>query len=520
MLAETSLKHLRFGALTYVTPESEAVLAMSTIGELLGVPYKDSAAGSNPREFQGMKSTTNQKILKSFISNYRSTFWALHSGFVLSVTKGQVPRDGESKELFFEDACLTNGLQTQTIARILTLIKAYQLECGRQEIHRKINRTESGEQRWREFLDKTVSPEVVGQLASVSLDHINSVLNWLHAEGNAEYLATVNEMTLEDILSTRVSVKVVLLDDLLPPGGEEDERDQKIEQLGGMIAEANNETQKVKADDLFGTKHQRWLEENLFALVPSPFVVEYRRFAEKGIDSSHEVIHVLNLLRAILPTTLIVPVGTDDVASFVASYASSREPVYNWFDRIIEVHKDPDHGHNPTIKHTVLILRNLMPHLIDVMYQAQEYWEAQRKELSFKFVNELQPLAKTHLGQEIHLDPEMTKVKPDADQIVKSKLSFAFANLFPMFVFGTRSAIQVDDNFKVTYSISPKTGKAVMKRIYTELIRERLTKITGSTSDLFRNPTRYRAAGLAFKEFSEYDDVSYHDYTEDYRVKL
>jgi len=119
MIATEQAKKIRFGYIEYSVPSNEVVMALITVGQLLPVPYKDSAAGSNPREFQGMKSTTNKKILESLLRNPK-IFWALHSGVTVTVTAG----DNIDELLEYEDACLTNGLQTITIVRILAMIKA------------------------------------------------------------------------------------------------------------------------------------------------------------------------------------------------------------------------------------------------------------------------------------------------------------------------------------------------------------------------------------------------------------
>ena len=68
--ANSLLKDIKFGVIKYSNPSPEAVLASTTLSQLLAVPYKYSDAGSNPREFQGMKSATNKKILESFLKNH------------------------------------------------------------------------------------------------------------------------------------------------------------------------------------------------------------------------------------------------------------------------------------------------------------------------------------------------------------------------------------------------------------------------------------------------------------------
>src|SRR5688572_28232839 len=231
---DKNLKELKFGVMKYTESTPEALLATTTIGQLLAVPYKYSEAGSNPREFQGMKSGTNKKILQSFIKNHNTTFWALHSGVSVTVINGRI----EEEMLQFDDACLTNGLQTVTIGRILAMIKTYQMYTKKAEIHTKINA--NMEEKWCECIHNDFPGDVVEQLGNITVQHVNSVLNWLWLSDNAEYLRLVNEMTLEDILNTKVSVKAVLLNELQEFADVVDD-EPDLETLGNAIAEANND---------------------------------------------------------------------------------------------------------------------------------------------------------------------------------------------------------------------------------------------------------------------------------------
>jgi hypothetical protein len=509
-VTEKLLKELKFGVLKYSDPAPEALLVSTTMSQLLAVPYKYSEAGSNPREFQGMKSGTNKKILESLIRNHKTTFWALHSGVSITVIKGRTEND----TLNFDDACLTNGLQTVTIGRILTLIKTYQLYTKKNEIHTKINA--NMEEKWNECINTQFSADISKQLVNINLQHVNSVLNWLWQPDNQECLAIVNNMMLPDILNTKLSVKAVLLDELSEFAdvidGEPD-----LETLGNEIAEANNDTQKLDPGDLFGTGNQAWLEQQLFNKPLKNAVVEYRRFSENRRANNQKVIHVLDLLRAILPTTFIVDAEIEDLASFVADYANRREPIYNWFNKVIKTHQQNE---RPEIKRVVTILQNLTPSLVDMMFRVQVPWDEQRKDLSFPVVNAWTPLNKTSLGAEIFEDKKMTKPNEKADAEIKRFLSFSFSNLFTIFLFATRTAIKVADDLSVTYDIDDSTISQMVKEIYKTLAKERLKKTLGSTSNLFRDPDIYRTADDLYKVIIQAKGQQHSDSPTHYRVKL
>ena len=511
-MTDKLLKDLKFGVLRYSDPSPQALLAATTMSQLLSVPYKDSDAGSNPREFQGMKSGTNKKILESLIKHHNTTFWALHSGVSITAINARV----EEGILQFDDACLTNGLQTVTIGRILTLVKTYQQFTGKSEIHTKIN--QNMQDKWKDCIKKEFPDDISKQLSSISMQHVNSVLNWLGLPVNETYLDLVNKMTLEDILNTKLSVKVVRLNELADLVAQVDD-EPDLETLGNDIAEANNETQKVDPGDLFGTSNQAWLKKELFNKKLDGAVIEYRRGSEDRSKNAARVIHVLDLLRAHLPTTFIVdpiPEG-EDLADFVADYANRREPIYNWFSKVIKAHES---GNPERINDVVTILRNLTPSLVKMMFRAQSVWDEQRKELSFAVVNEWTPLKKTSLGTLIFEGQKMTKPNEKADAEIKRFLSFSFSNIFTIFVFATRTAIQVADDLNVTYDIDDATVGQMVRSIYKTLAKTRLKSTLGSTSNLFRDPEIYRASADQFKMVSEAKGNQYSDSLAKYRVTL
>ena len=506
---DKNLKELKFGVMKYTESTPEALLATTTIGQLLAVPYKYSEAGSNPREFQGMKSGTNKKILQSFIKNHNTTFWALHSGVSVTVINGRI----EEEMLQFDDASLTNGLQTVTIGRILAMIKTYQMYTKKAEIHTKINA--NMEEKWRECIHNEFPGDVIEQLGNITVQHVNSVLNWLWLPDNAEYLRLVNEMTLEEILNTKVSVKAVLLNELQEFADVVDD-EPDLETLGNAIAEANNDTQKVDAGDLFGTGNQAWLQEKLFDLTTNA-VIEYRRFSENRSGSNRKVVHVLDLLRAMLPTTFIVDPEFEDLASFVAEYANRREPIYNWFNRVIKAHQS---NSRPNLERAVSILRNLTPNLVDMMFRVQTLWDEQRKALTFNVVNQWILLKNTSLRTQIFEDQKATRPNSKADAEIKRFLSFSFPNLFTIFVFATRTAIRVADDLTVSYEMDQPTVAQMVKGIYQNLAKERLKKTLGSTSNLFRDPEIYRSADELFDLISKAKGEEYGDSASTYRVTL
>jgi hypothetical protein len=226
---------------------------------------------------------------------------------------------------------------------------------------------------------------------------------------------------------------------------------------------------------------------------------------------------VLDLLRAILPTTLITDPKAEDEAAFVASYANLREPLYNWFTKIIRIHQTKK---AKEMDRVLVILRNLMPNLTEIMSLAQSFWNEQRKGLNYERVNEWTPLKHTTLANQIFEDETRKLLKKNADSEIRRFLGFSFANLFPIFVFATRSAISVSNDLSVTYKLDESTVADLVEEIYKELAIKRLHKTLGSTSNLFRDPAIYRSAAASFRLITKIQKKQYVDCTAQYRVEL
>ena len=161
-----------------------------------------------------------------------------------------------------------------------------------------------------------------------------------------------------------------------------------------------------------------------------------------------------------------------------------------------------------------------MPPMAETMAIAEVFWNEQRKKLSFERVNLWNPLRKTTLRKKIFEDEDGTLLKKNADSEIRKFLSFSFANLFPIFVFATRTAIEVSEDFSVQYEIEESTISHLVEEIYQNLCIVRLQSTLGSTSNLFRDSSIYRTAALKFDLICRIQKKEYVDYTTKYRVEL
>jgi hypothetical protein len=161
-----------------------------------------------------------------------------------------------------------------------------------------------------------------------------------------------------------------------------------------------------------------------------------------------------------------------------------------------------------------------MPDLTEIMTVAHGFWNQQRKGLNYQRVSEWTPLRNTSLSKQIFEDEKRGILNTDADSEIRRFLNFSFANLFPIFVFATRSAINVSDNLSVSYELDESTVGDLVEEIYKDLAIVRLQRTLGSTSNLFRDPTIYRSAAASFKLISKTQKKQYANCTTKYRIEL
>lgn len=499
------------GTIKYNTKHEDGVYCSTQVRDLICIQYYDTEAGSNPREFQGV-TTTNIKILKSILEDSHR-FWSKHLGVSVTI-KGGI-NNYEEQTLKYEDACITNGLQSLSIFRILIMIKIYQEYKNKNEIHTRISdkSVEKFKDSIRDYLPTDVADFF---LSTVTIKQINAVLNWFHNEHNKKYIILFNSYSIEDLLNIKVNFKSVILDEIV--NIDEDDDFDKISEWGEEIASANNETQNVKVDDKFGTKYKCWFEENVITNVTNIVNVEYRKFSKlkEGIPTKH----ILEILRAIIPTTLIIDcTQIEDIkynmAGVISKYANNRTPVYNLFEKFIYVSKaDKD---NINFSNCIEIIRNLMPHIINYMLIIDSRVKCYYTKLTFEDVlrstNQNSESLKIRLGIMQDEDNEQ-----ELNKIVRKQLRFSPSNIFPIFIFATRKSIIINEKLEVQYDIDDNTIDEMIDKIYKIILKKRIIRQYGSTSDLFRDSEIYYESSEAYEMWTKRkykEDVIY-----PYRINL
>ncbi|MBY7006768.1 hypothetical protein FDA25_02420 [Clostridium botulinum] len=508
---------IKKGEIKYEVLIDKGVSVFTTIKNVIGIGYKYTEAGSNPREFQGMTST-NIKILESILEDYQR-FWAKHLGISITI-KGALNNfiKNENKGVLkYEDACITNGLQTLSLFRILLMIKIFQLKKRRADIHTKI--TKGTEKGFIEIINEELSSMSEFFLSSINISQINKIFNWIHKEENKKYLVILNKLSINDILNIKISFKAVFLEEII--NSEEENEIDIISKWGANIADSNNETQNVKEDDKFGTKYSQWFNDNIMKDVNEKIIyVEYRKYSYKNKELP--IKHILDILRAIIPTTLIVDCKNNNdscrihPANMISKYANNRTPIFNVFDKLITIVENKKNTIPKEISDVINIITNLMPILIEIMIEFEYKLNLYYKTLTFD------EISKTYANEEelkIKLGLQKNETNKEVmDKAVKMKLRFSPSNVLPLFIFATRKAININEKLKVEYKIGNDDMYSMIISIYKKILKQRLEIQYGSTSDLFRNPQLYIDAEDSYAIINKYKKQE--DYTSAYRINL
>lgn len=325
---------INFSDQFYFAKDRKTVLGEVPFSEILFFDYRDTEAGSNPREFIGIQKT-NINILKSLLTEPTNLFRFLHSGIIVSLLGGTI----ENNTIKYEDSCLTNGNQTRFIILTVVFLSLY---FGKKEpAVLKQNDINS-------FLKKnfTDSSKSVSILSFLRYNKVNQVINFLLK--NKKYLKLFNSLDLEVFLNSKIRIQINLIDNIL----EDLDQDSDTYTVGTLIAEANNDTQKVKADDIFGNKYKAELESKIFKNFLNKYKnkteIEYR-FGK--IVEKKDKVHILTLLRPVVATGIL----TKDKDIF--EYTNQRDPIYKIFEKLLQ---------RPKSQSIINIISLLVPFLFEV----------------------------------------------------------------------------------------------------------------------------------------------------------
>ena len=121
LLNDRLLKNkITFSEQFYISKDRKTIMGEVPFSEILFLDYRDTEAGSNPREFIGIQKT-NVNILKSSLAEPTNLFRFLHSGIIVSLLGGTI----ENNSIKYDDSCLTNGNQTRFIILAVVFLNLF-----------------------------------------------------------------------------------------------------------------------------------------------------------------------------------------------------------------------------------------------------------------------------------------------------------------------------------------------------------------------------------------------------------
>jgi hypothetical protein len=484
-------RKLSFSEKFYRSEDGKTIMGEVPFKQFLFIDYRETEAGSNPREYTGLKKT-NKTVLMSLLA-HNKMFRFLHSGIIVSLTDTQILDD---YVIAYGDCCLTNGNQTRFLLLIITLLKLFAEEKKLSTITAKEFNT---------FIQHKFgdSSRIKALLQRIKYSRVFEIVNFLNH--NTKYLTHFNEATLSALLNSLLRIQVNLIDPIVTDL--EDKTDEYS--VGTLIAEANNDTQNVRTDDIFGNKYKSELDKYIFKDFLTKYGnrvrIEYRmgEIIDKG-----DKVHILTLLRPIVATGILTKEKT------IFEYTNQRAPVYKLFESLL---RSKDKAGK-----TIGIISQLAPLLYDIRKTYVEpILELQRK----SFLREYKGKAISGDLDRTIIEKAITSAGADENQIeeiIKPYINYNIEHIFPVLVYRIRKLFRVEDRVHaVTFAVpkdkEPEFFKALVEVIYKKYIETKLRGLPSSLTDFVRSDDFYASGEEAYTVFKQSFRLEESDFIEKHR---
>lgn len=465
-------KKLTFPEKFYFSTDRKTIMGEIPFKEILFLDYRDTEAGSNPREYIGLKKT-NKVILQSILA-HDELFRFLHSGIIVSLTDTDISE--EKQTITYSDCCLTNGNQTRFLILIVTLLKLFSSTQKQSNIDSK---------KYNMFIKSTFgdSTKILAILHRVNFSKISQVIAFL--KDNTKYFNKFRDMELNSFLNLKVRIQVNPINFIIS------DLEEKLDEysVGTMIAEANNDTQNVKTDDIFGNKNKQDLETYLFNIFnkinKDKVKIEYR-FGE--VSDGADKVHILTLLRPIISTGIL----TKEKKIF--EYTNQRGPIYKTFEKLLR-----DKG---KAGKTIKVISQLIPSLYTIRktYVAPEL-DLQKKNFQREYIGKATAgeLTETIVAKQI----SSVKDEKEIEKIIKPHINYNIEHIFPVLIYRVRKLFNKSDtsekiDFVVPEDKLPDFFRALIEAIYKKYIQTKLGGLRSSLTTFARSKEFYEAGGETY----------------------
>ncbi len=485
----------------YKSSDNKTIMGEVSFKEILFLEYRDTEAGSNPREYAGLKKT-NLHILHSILTDSHNMFRFLHSGVIISLTTSSITGI-KGNTVKYEECCLTNGNQTRFIILIITLLKLF---FNKEQI-RPIT-----SQEYKRFVKETFndSNNIIDFLNYVKHNKISEIINCILT--NNKYKKEFNELNIRYFLDSRIRIQINLINSLI----EDLSNEFDSYSAGTLIAEANNDTQNVKPDDIFGNKYKKELQDYIFKDFADKFKgqmqIEYR-YGEV-VDRSIEKVHILTLLRLIIPTGLFTK--NKDIYKLT----NQRSPIYTIFSKLIaRIEKDKEKAISTakTVSKLIPLLYNIRKEKIIPSLETHKR-KLVRDYKKQAFAGELE---NSVIGKEIN---EARGDDALIERIVRRVVNYNVEHIMPVVVFRTRSLFkeETENEIKITIpkDIIDQYFSALTEAIYDNYVKIKIKGLPSSLTTVVRNSSFYEFGTETYSLFKKMNNIEETNLIEKYQYIL
>lgn len=472
----------------YYSEDVKTIMGEICFKEILFIDYRDSEAGSNPREYNGLIKT-NLEIFKSLLA-HPDMFRFLHSGIIVSLTDTII----KSPSVKYSDCCLTNGNQTRFIILLITLLKLFLDGTNLKDVGRK---------EYEDFIQTKFGdePKVMSILKQIKLSKVTQLVNTL--KSNGKYLKCFNDLELDKFLSLKLRIQVNLIDPIVNDLGDS-KRDNYT--VGTLIAEANNDTQKVKVDDIFGNKYKRELREFIFKDFLEKFknkvMIEYRM---EEVTDKIEKVHILTLLRPIVALSLLTK------EKDIYKHTNQRTPIYKLFEKILNV--------RTRNQNTISTISKLIPFLYDIRVT---YVIPQLELLKKKFIRDYTAKAISGELEDTIIHKQISSARGKdklIEKIVLKNVGYNVEHILPVLIYRTRKLFKESESTgEIEISIDkdsiPKYFNTLNEVIYEKYVGLKLKGLPTSLTTVVRSKEFYETGQEAYVALKHSFNLEETDYIE------
>ena len=466
---------IEFAEPFYLSNDKKTIMGEVSFSEILFLDYRDTEAGSNPREYTGLKKT-NENIIKSLLKDYEKMFRFLHSGIIVSIVN---PMDYSGrKSIKYDDCCLTNGNQTRFIILIIVVLKLIFRE-------KELGSLKQGEINSIIKNDFPNNSKIIRLMPYIKYTKVNQAISFLL--NNNKYLKSFKELKLESFLKSRIRIQINLINSIVDDL--EDELDTYS--AGTLIAEANNDTQKVRADDIFGNRYKEDLEKNIF----KDFIFQYQKkvkieYRLGEIVEKIDKVHILTLLR------LVVATGILTKEKDIFNFTNQRDPIYKLFERLLKnISKN---------KQTILVISKLIPFLYDIR---ENYVKPILEKHKRILIREYKEKAFSGDLENAIIDKDIIKYKNDdlkLGKLIKNTVNYNIEHILPVLIFRIRYLInEVPSNGEIILNVPEDTRldfiKTLVEVIYEQYVEKKLEGLPTSLTTVVRSKDFYDIGSESYK---------------------